>query len=156
MTPHEECFEEHVAAPPFQEGVDRGHWAIVRKEWPIVWIRISVAPRSNSPGELCLRFDLNNYMAVAPTATLWDLERNARLNAAIWPKGDGDVREAFKPKWKDGATGLYAPWDREALAAHPEWRESHKGRAWVPNDQTVVHYLRFTRELLISDNYHGC
>jgi len=158
MTPQEESFLEDVAAPSFVEGVDRGLWAIVPAPgitWPNALIRLSAAPRPNSPNEFHLLFELTGYPSNAPTATFWDVAQNVRLAEAKWPKGDADVGMVFRFKWREGVTGLYAPWDRAGLESHPDWRQSHKGRAWVP-EYTVVHYLRFTRELLVSDNFRGC
>jgi hypothetical protein len=83
----------------------------------------------------------------------WDLERNQKLEPQWWPKGTCDVAMAFRTDW-NGATALYAPWDRLALEAHPDWFARYPGLAWK-RTHTIVHYLRLTRELLDSNEYTG-
>jgi hypothetical protein len=60
---------------------------------------------------------------------------------------------AFRTNWNN-AIALYAPWDRVALACHPDWAAKHPGVAWK-RSHTIVHYLRMTLELLWSDEYTG-
>lgn len=156
MNLDEECYREHIAAPAFQDGVARGWWLDCpeAEKWPNVLIRLTLPPRPNSPDFLHLRFELTGYPGTGPTATLWDVGRNAKLESAKWPKGVGDVAKAFRTDWED-MVALYAPWDRRAFAGHTDWPQKHPGRCWKPT-YTIAHYLRFTRELLDSDDYHGC
>lgn len=85
----------------------------------------------------------------------WDFEKNVKLDLAKWPKGSGDVAKMFRTDWK-GAVALYAPWDRFTAQEHnADWLKNYQGFEWNPS-RTIVHYLRLTREILHSDDYHGC
>ncbi len=152
----EACYQEHVAAPSFQDGVARGWWleCPAAAQWPHVIIKLMLPPRINSADFLHLRFELSGYPGAGLTATLWDIARNAKLEAGKWPKGTGDVAKVFRTDWND-MVALYAPWDRLAFVGHTDWPEKHRGRCWKPT-HTIAHYLRFTRELLDSDEYQGC
>jgi hypothetical protein len=156
ITLDHECFLEHLALPAFQQGLDQGAWGVVKNDavvWPDAILWISAPVRTNSPDRFYLRFNLRDYPEKAPTATVWDIDRNQRLDPAKWPKGRGDVAMAFRTNWNN-AIALYAPWDRVALACHPDWAAKHPGVAWK-RSHTIVHYLRMTLELLWSDEYTG-
>ncbi|MFA6286150.1 MAG: hypothetical protein WC661_02100 [Opitutaceae bacterium] len=156
ITLDQECFLEHLASPAFQQGLDRGWWGIVQNDavaWPEAILWVSAPPRPNSPDRFHLRFKLGNYPEKAPTAMVWDLEHNQRLDLAKWPKGKADVAMAFRTNWNN-AVALYVPWDRVALESHHDWVAKHPGVAWK-RTHTIVHYLRMTYELLWSDEYTG-
>lgn len=153
----EECFLEHVAAPAFQAGAERGWWNVENREtvvWPYALVWIAAPVRGNGPPRYYFRFTLKDYPGIGPTATLWDPAKNARLDFAKWPKGAGDIGMAFRTNWNEGIA-LYAPWDRVAMDGHPNWPAQFPGVGWKPS-YTIVHYLRLTHELLASDDYHGC
>ena len=151
------CFEEHVAARAFQDGVARGYWDTAPRddmEWPHAILWIDLPPRANSPEKLFLRFDLQDYPSKGPTAVPWDFEKNVKLEFAKWPKGNGDVSKMFRD-W-EGAVALYAPWDRFTVEKHDaNWLKSYPGFEWNPA-RTIVHYLRLTREVVHTDDYHNC
>lgn len=152
------CFEEHIAARLFQDGVARGYWEMALRdglEWPNVVIWIDLPSRPNGHDKLFLRFDLQDYPSRGPTAVPWDFERNVKLEPIKWPKGKGDVAIVFRTDW-EGASALYAPWDRFAAERHDaNWIKNYRGLEWN-SSRTIVHYLRLTREVLHSDDYHGC
>jgi len=153
----ETCFKEHVAARLFQDGVARGYWDIAPRdgvEWPYALIWISAPTRPNSPDRFFLRFSLKDYPSKGPTATLWDFEKDVRLDLAKWPKGNGDVGMVFRTNWKE-AVSLYAPWDSFPLLDHTDWPQKYPGYVWKPT-YTIVHYLRQTRDVLHTDEYIGC
>jgi hypothetical protein len=163
MNLSEECFLEHVAQADFQDGVVRDWWGIFTSLeicWPNPVIWIAAPPRPGrpvpSPDRFYLRFDLQNYPSKGPTAMLWDTEKNAKLDPSRWPKGSGDVEKVFRIVWA-GIDCLYAPWDRVAEEQHKAdacWAAKYPGKIWKPT-YTIVHYLRLTRELLHSEEYHG-
>ena len=152
------CFNEHIASAAFQGGVARGYWDIVWRidvEWPYVIIWIDLPTKPNSPGRLFLRFYLQDYPSKGPTAIPWDFDKNIKLEVTKWPKGNGDVAKVFRTDWQ-GAAALYAPWDRFTVENHDaNWLKTYKGFDWNPL-RTIVHYLHLTREVLHSDDYHGC
>ncbi len=152
------CFHEHVASPPFQDGVARGYWDIASRddvEWPYAIMWIDLPGKANSLDKLYLRFHLQDYPSKGPTAVPWDFEKNAKLDSAKWPKGNGDVAKVFRTDW-EGAVALYAPWDRFTVEKHDaNWLKTYPGFEWNAA-RTIVHYLRLTREILHSDDYHSC
>jgi hypothetical protein len=152
----EECLLEHIAAPLFQDGVAHGWWDVLPAtvEWPYAVFWLAPPARPNSPDRYYLRVHLHDYPNKGPTATLWDLERRTKLELSKWPKGNNDVAMVFRTDWNN-ADALYAPWDRIAMDNHGDWPMKHPGRGWKPS-YTIVHYLRHTRELLDSEDYHGC
>ena len=156
ITLDQECFLEHLAHPAFQYGVERGWWGVVKNDvlvWPEAILWISAPSRPNGPDRFFFHFTLPGYPERAPSATVWDIEGNQRLDLAKWPKGGGDVGMAFRTNWNN-AVALYTPWDRVALESHPDWASKHPGIAWK-RTYTIVHYLRMTHELLWSDEYTG-
>jgi hypothetical protein len=156
MTLDFECFHQHLASAPFEDGVERGWWDLFptpKVLWPYELIWIAAPPRPNSAERYYLRFLLQNYPDKGPTATLWDPDRNAMLAFTKWPKGSGDVELAFRTNWNNGMA-LYVPWDRVAMDSHPDWPARYPGLGWKPT-HTIVHYLRLTRELLTSNEYRG-
>jgi hypothetical protein len=161
MTLDQECFLEHLASSAFENGIERGWWSLVASEavvWPYSLLWISMPERPNSPGRLHLHFHLKDYPTKGPTATPWSPENNTRLDLARWPKGKGNVAIAFRTgdDWRrQNPEGLYVPWDRIPAVGHPNWPTDYPGFVWQAT-YTIVHYLRWTRELLDSNEYTGC
>jgi hypothetical protein len=156
LTLDAECFQGHIASFEFREGEELGSWGLLLDktvQWPNAVIWIAAAPRPQSPDRYHLFFNLAHYPKVGPTAYLWDIETKAKLALAKWPKGVGDVKMAFRTDWNNAAA-LYCPWDRVAAEGHPDWAVKHAGQIWT-SGHTIVHYLRRTHELLISDEYYG-
>lgn len=152
----QECFQEHVAASAFQAGVAAGHWDLIndaRVEWPYVLVWIAAPARAKGPDRWVFRFYLKDYPEKGPTAMPWDCATNSRLDPAQWPKGLNDVAMVFRTNWNE-ARALYAPWDREAMDGHPNWKTNFPGIAWKPT-RTIVQYLHLTHELLSTADYHG-
>jgi hypothetical protein len=150
-----ECFKEHIKAPEFIEGVERGYWHIHEHpdvSWPKVLIWVSAPVRPNGPDRFNLKFSMDSYPGSGPTATLWDPTQNTKLSPSKWPKGTGNVSAVFNQ-----GDFLYAPWDRLALAmgGHQNWPAIYRGMVWKPT-YTIVHYLQQTRNLIESPEYHGC
>lgn len=146
------CFTEHILHPDFTDGVERGYWAILPNEntqWPYVLIWLAAPSRPNGPERFILRFSLNEYPSTGPTATLWDPDKNAKLEDAKWPKGTGNVAAVF-----NRGDFLYAPWDSKALGGHQDWPKKYTHHVWKPM-HTIVHYLKDTRNVLDSPEYNG-
>ena len=139
--------------PRFKNGVARRNWRLVGDiSWPYVFIAISAAPRENGPREFFLRFDLEGYPGSPPTATPWNMEKDGILEENMRPKGDR-VELTFRCNWKRGRA-LYAPFDRVALSAHPDWLEKYPYRAWN-GDKDIVSVLGFLHEELNDADYKG-
>lgn len=151
MRPDERTFRHHVAAGPFQVGVDRGDWRLVTIEWPHAVIGLAAPPRAGSPSEVGLRFELTNYPQDAPTAQPWDVVANAPLPDALWPCGD-QASQVFNPGWN--RTALYIPCDRQAIAGHDAWLTQHQPYLWNP-DRDITFYLRVARDVLHGLGYTG-
>lgn len=151
MTPDELAFCEHVSGAPFQAGVDGGRWRLLYIDWPTATLAISAASRPDSPEEFFFRFELADYPSVA-TACPIDIATGQTLPAEMRPKGE-HVGWAFRTDWQEGQA-LYVPWDRVAIAGHPEWQTKHAGKLWSEEEGIVTH-LRFSHELLNSEDYLG-
>lgn len=151
MDPDERAFRAHLDAPAFQSGADAGRWRLVSVSWPHAVIAISAAEREGSPSEFLLNFELTGYPGAGPKATPWDAEQGSMLAIEKWPKGER-VAVAFRHGWRTDA--LYIPCDREALAAHADWKQKYVRTAWNETRE-ISHYLRTVHELLNEDDYQG-
>lgn len=139
-----ELFLLHIDSVEFEEGVDRGKWGIADlprfpdSPFAFFWIK-------SSTGRFYFRFDLNDYNNSAPAGCLWDIEKNAQLLSAQFPKGSEIVTSVFKQPGN-----LYAPCDRNN--GHPEWKDhpDYGKWVWVSNADSIVKYLRFLYNVLSS------
>lgn len=152
MKPSIAAFNKHVELAAFQIGIDRGHWSVLdedpeRPTWPIVDIWVKAAKKENKPDGYHFRFNLEGYPAAAPTACLWDIEKDTRLDFSKWPTGSTVVTSVFRNDWEAG-NALYAPCDRRAdLAGHPQWKTTHPEAYWTPSS-TILTYLNFLLNIL--------
>ena len=153
MGADERVFRAHLAAGPFQSGVDRGRWRLLSLAWPHAVIAVRAAERPGGPAEYALRFELTNYPQTPPTAQPWDPERNAPLEPARWPGGRSRIPPAFNPGWKGGQC-LYLPCDRLSIEGHDGWRSQHPSMIWSPAGD-ITQYLRIVHDLLTSSDYSG-
>lgn len=148
-SPDKCLFKAHLEGAPFVAGVDDGRWGIAGgeelKEWPFCRMWVQVDSRYTARQPLGLRFRVDNYPALAPTAQPWNNESNAPLVPSDWPRGPRNVSSVFNPGWN--ATALYAPCDRVAMAGHDAWRQVHPQWWWTPN-HTIVEYLTFVFRVL--------
>lgn len=153
MPPDERALRAHLDGAEFADGVARGRWRVAGGvEWPNVVIAVSAAPRPNGPPEFFLRFDLAGYPASPPAITPWDPETNGVLAPDRRPKGE-HAAMVFRPDWKSGKD-LYLPFDRAALADHPQWAQQYPRRAWNA-DRTLAWALRNIHDLLNEPAYEG-
>ena len=95
-------------------------------------------------GRIYLRFNIDNYPQLAPTGCPWEIDTNAKLAPALWPKG-GAISTVFNPSWNDHA--LYAPCDRLAMQGHEAWRTLSPQWWWQPTF-TIIKYLEFVHVCL--------
>lgn len=153
MGADERVFRAHLAAGPFQSGVDRGRWRLLALAWPYAVIAIRAAERPGGPAEYALRFECTNYPQTPPTAQPWDAERGVPLEHARWPGGRSRIPLAFNPTWKGGQC-LYLPCDRLAIEGHDGWRSQHPSMIWSPAGD-ITQYLRIVYDLLTSSDYTG-
>ena len=152
IAPDELAARAALQSARYQSGVDSKRWRLVSLEWPVGVFAVSAAPRDNSPPEYVLRIDLTGYPQQAPTAEPWNLERGERLAPGERPKGER-AAEIFRCDWEQGSA-LYAPWDRIALAGHPNWVTQHKAYVWHPG-RDVAFFLHCVHDLLNDDDYLG-
>jgi hypothetical protein len=149
MSPDEAIFRDHLTGAPFQSGADAGKWALQGQiAWPTAVFWIQSATRFVAAGRVLLKFDLQNYPQLAPTASPWDDEKHDLLNPEVWPKGPGNVSAVFNPRWNPRA--LYAPCDRVAMQGHEAWMTKFP-QWWWNSSFTFVHYLEFVHRCLNPD-----
>src|SRR6266571_1311956 len=134
--PDERAFRRHLEGARFQAGIDRGDWRLLKDDWtwPNPIIAVAAARRSGSPIEVALRFTVDGYATLAPTAAPWDAEKDQPLAHEFWPTG-GRVSQAFNPGWNTSA--IYIPCDRLAIMGHGPWLEQHKPYLWDPSKDVV-------------------
>jgi hypothetical protein len=135
---------EHLRSGRFIAGQSRGRWRLVDAAWPHPLIEVS----ARDGRKFVLRFDCNGYSDLAPTATLWDVERGQMLGADQWPRG-GRVSQTFNPGWKNG-TSLYLPCDRGSIEGHTSWFADYPWMIWKPA-RGLTQYLEAVYELLQSN-----
>lgn len=154
VKPDESVLRGHIAAGPFQSGVDRGWWRLVAIDWPYVIIAVSATPREKCPSEYSFRFECSNYPQDAVTAQPWDMDRNTPLDGSKWPTGRSRIPPAFNPGWKGGQC-LYLPCDRLAIEGHAGWVNQHPNMIWKANSSDITLYLGILHDLLNSSDYTG-
>ena len=153
MSPDERAFHHYVASASFQEGVSRGRWRITGGiEWPYVFVAITAGPRECGPEEFFLRFDMTGYPTSAPTAMPWNPAIGGKLEKEFRPQGVR-VAHIFRTNWEDG-DALYAPFDRRAVAWHPDWPQRYPHAAWNTR-QGLTPVLNYLHKLLNDDDYTG-
>lgn len=147
-------FNQDAHTDKFKAGIARNHWHIIFEDhaWPIVVIWISAASRPNAPDGFYFRCDFAGYPQQPPTARLWDQDNNSPLDQSFYPKG-AQVSEVFRHDWNNGEA-IYAPFDRQALAAHPEWVNSYPQHAWH-GQRTLLWYCNTLWTFLNSEDYRG-
>lgn len=139
----QQLLAQDFASGRFISGQSRGRWRLVDGSWPHPLIEVP----ARDGRQFVLRFDCNGYPDLAPTATLWDLQRGHQLAADLWPRG-GRVSQTFNPGWK-GGTCLYLPCDRQSIEGHPNWHSEYPWLIWKPA-RGLTQYLEAVYELLQS------
>ncbi len=152
VEPDERAMDAHLRHARFRAGIDAGCWRVISYDWPRSMIAISAAPREDAPEEFVFSFELSGYPQAGPTACMWDLEADNVLAAAKRPKGFRAER-VFRADWEDGKA-LYAPWDRVALAGHPDWPARYPREAWN-SKRDLAFYLEEVHDILNAEDYEG-
>lgn len=153
MAPDERAVRKHLDGAVFQAGVTTGRWRLMSFEWPNVTIAVRAAPRVGAPDEFVIRFEVTGYPNIAPTGDIWDLAAGTLLSAARRPKGDA-IGMIFRTDGWNGGAGMYAPWDRVGLQAHPDWAQVYPRSAWLAS-RTLTFVLEQVSERLMADDYLG-
>jgi len=155
MKPDQCLFLAHLEGAAFQVGVDAGKWGLsgVATEivWPHAMLWVAADASMVGQGKLFLRFTLDGYPTVAPTACPWDPGTNAKLAAHLYPRLTGKFNRVFRTDW-NGGNSLYAPCDRMAMAGHDQWKQAHPYWWWTP-EFTIVKYLSFVHLCLNPHRY---
>lgn len=151
--PDERAFIADLKGARFRAGVDRGDWRVVDETWawPNPILAVAAPDRAHAPAEFALRFTVDHYPTLAPTAAPWDADKGCPLAHDLWPTG-GRVAVAFNPSWNAGA--IYIPCDRQAISGHDGWLQQHRAYLW-DQSKDIVDYLRLVHELLHSPGYTG-
>jgi len=155
MKPDQSLFLSHLEGAPYKSGVDAGKWGLsgVPAEiiWPnpIFWIAAdsSIVPN----GKIYLRFTVDGYPTLAPSACPWDIETNTRLANHLYPRISGKFSLVFRTDWS-GGNALYAPCDRGAMSGHEPWKQQYPYWWWLPHF-TIVKYLAFVHLVLNPKRY---
>jgi hypothetical protein len=155
MKPDQSLFLAHLEGARFQSGVDAGKWGLFGAPaaiiWPhpILWVAADAA--LFAPAQMFLRFTVDSYPTLAPTACPWSVQTNTKLADILYPKIPGKLNRVFRTDWNAG-TALYAPCDRTAMAGHEQWKQIHPYWWWTA-EFTVVNYLSFVHFCLNPKRY---
>jgi len=146
----------------FLMGVDAGRWDLAEPfsvtVWPFVYTMVQAASRPNSPEQLLVRWDLENYSEQSPTGAFWDADTKSFLAPARWPKGrpGTPVATVFKVEgWAAPGRGFYHPYDRQARLNHNDWPAQNPQFIWT-KDNTIVDFLHLVHRWLNCEDYLGC
>jgi hypothetical protein len=151
--PDERAVRKHLDGALFQTGVTACRWRLMSLEWPKATIAVRAAPREGAPDEFVIRFELSGYPNVAPTGDIWDPTAAVLLPAERRPKGD-PIGMIFRADGWNGGVGMYAPWDRAGLQAHPDWAQTYPRSAWHAG-RTLTFVFEQVSERLMADGYLG-
>ena len=151
-------FNLDVESSQFKLAAHQGRWGIVdnsndRPTWPVILIWVAAAERANGPDKFYFRFELDNYPAQAPNICIWDIEMNISLGPHKRPKGVGNSGILFRSDW-EGVHHLYAPYERRALATHPNWLSEYPTLYWRSTDE-ISKILEDIYLTLNNPDYHG-
>lgn len=142
-----EELETHLRSGRFLAGASKGRWRLIDLRWPLAFIEVS----AGDGRRFSLRFECSGYPDTAPTATLWNMATDQRLEASHWPRG-GRVSNVFNPSWKDGMA-LYIPCDRESIPGHGNWLSEHPWLIWNPS-RGLLQYIEAIWEILQSQELY--
>ncbi|MER8674601.1 hypothetical protein [Mesorhizobium sp. M0037] len=146
--PDERALRADLGKPAFRLAQSEGRFRLINIAWPIAVIGVT----ASDGHEFALRFDCSGYPATAPTARVWDAERNTAPAIGQWPKSKGGrVKAVFRPDWKDGSA-LYLPCDRVSREGHDNWLQETPTMIWRP-DRGILQYLEIVHELLNCGDY---
>jgi len=157
MKPDQSLFIAHLEGASFQSGVDTGKWGLSGATADIVWphpiIWVAADAVCMPQGRVFLRFTLDSYPSIAPTACPWNPGTNSQLAHNLYPKVTGKFQRVFRTDW-NGGTALYAPCDRTAMAGHETWKQQFPYWWWKP-EFTIVKYLSFVHQCLNPFRYEA-
>lgn len=121
--PNDELFQRHLKEPAFQKGVINGRWRTVEYNYPIFKVELAT-PNADRPW-IAVRIDITGYATgTAPLGQFWDLTRDERLAANLWP------RHPHSQAFSTAHAGLYIACDRAGLQAHPGWAQNSPNTTW--------------------------
>lgn len=144
-------FEKHIAEVEFQDGLERQMWGFYSDDptstWPYVVIWVQASTTYCKPGRCSLRFTLNEYPVLAPTACPWNIVLDSVLVDKEWPKGYHNLNQVFRPAWN--RTALYNPFDRVPISdgGHNAWATQYREYFWKPSFK-ITDYLLYLHRLL--------
>jgi hypothetical protein len=151
------AFLQDLDSAEFVDGIANSHWGLVCIEWPIALCWIAPAKRAGGPNRFFVRMECSGYPHARPTGTIWDIDKNARVENALWPKGRARIAAIFRLDWKDGCA-FYHPYDRIAFDDHMkngnDWTKKYPNKLWTPK-HTIVHWISEFHELLNTNEYTG-
>lgn len=141
--PSRSRLERDLLGDDFIRGELAGFWRDATVNWPYLDIEVQVGEY----GYVAMHVQVDNYPGIAPAGALWDAEAGAPLPVDRWPVG-GAAQRVWRPDWSPQNQGApYLACDRVGLATHPDWANSHPGRAWNPSRNIVFYLTEVHREL---------
>lgn len=162
LTAAQRLVDADLRCAEFLIGVDAGKWTLAEPSsaaaWPFVYTTVEAAPRPNSPEQMLVRWDVDNYNDQSPTGAFWDAATNTFLATSRWPKGrpGSPVAAVFKVEgWAAPGRGFYHPYDRQARHNHHEWPTQNPQRIWT-KDNTLIDFLHLVHRWLNCEDYLGC
>lgn len=139
----------HLAEGPFLSGADKGRWALVKLNWPYLYVDVF----AYNGDKYTLRLDCSGYPKQPPTGAFWDTVADRPLPANKWPRAGGRCGQALRPDWEQG-TALYIPCDRKSIAGHDQWASLYPSWLWKPSIG-ITSYLNVVVELIGGADYVG-
>lgn len=162
VTAAQRLLEADLRRADFLIGVAAGKWSltepVAEASWPVVYTVIQAAPRTNSPDQMLVRWDVEAYGEQSPTGGFWDASAKAFVPAARWPKGraGSPVAAVFKVEgWAAPGRGFYHPYDRQARHGHGDWPRDNPQYIWT-KDNTIADFLHLVHRWLNCEDYLGC
>lgn len=161
-TAAQRLLEADLCRADFPIGVAAGKWSlaepVTETSWPFVYTVVQAAPRSNSPEQMLVRWNLDNYGYQSPTGGFWDMAINDFVPTSRWPKGrpSSPVASVFKVSgWAAPGRGFYHPYDRLARHGHNDWPRDNPQYIWT-NQNSLTDFLHLVHRWLNCEDYLGC
>ena len=137
VPPAKRTLEAHLNSVRFLSGVEQGRWAILKRNWPDLYVRVTGRDlESGRTFSHDFHLECGGYPDPGPFVERWEFAENGSFGAKppAPPAGSPGFIDAMK-EWSPTPSvpgGIYRAWQRVA-APHNDWAKKRPDEAWHRN-----------------------